>query len=131
MFKLNDMMMPLMLTFCPADGCLRPGETFYSNTATLGHSFSLDVGVRTNTLDTEMDRRHLDRPGFMVGVSWNPFYFLRGSFGMYMFDNALSADWNQALYLGVTINVLHTAQLLGVLGLGSTELSATAAKEAE
>jgi hypothetical protein len=53
---------------------------------------SLDLGTRVGVLDKNTDARHLDRPSVLVGGSVNPFYFIRLSAGMYVFENAQTDD---------------------------------------
>lgn len=113
---LEDVLTPVMIAFCPV-GCLRKGEHMFEWSANLGRAWSLDIGTRVGVWDNDTDPRHLDRPSFLVGASVNPFYFFRGSAGMYAFDNAQTGDWNRAWYVGATINLIHAADFLGPLGL--------------
>jgi hypothetical protein len=127
--KVDDTAIPAMLAFCPAT-CLRRGETMWGNGfERLANGVSFDVGARVGVYDKNTDARHLDRPGFFIGGSVNPFYFFRASAGMYMFENAQTERWNQTWYVGATINVVHAAEMLGPLGLMPAKLDAEEKKE--
>ncbi|HEY8944291.1 MAG TPA: hypothetical protein VIM73_08510 [Polyangiaceae bacterium] len=127
--EVDDTAIPAMLAFCPAT-CLRRGETMWGNDfQRFANGLSFDVGARVGVYDKNTDARHLDRPGFFVGGSLNPFYFFRASAGMYMFENAQTERWNQTWYVGATINVVHAAEMLGPLGLMPAKLDAEEKKE--
>lgn len=112
--NLDDTVVPILLAFCPWT-CLRRGENL---TDGLLRTLSFDVGTRTGVIDKNTDPRHLDRPGLLIGGSINPFYFVRASFGLYGFENAQTNHWNNAFYMGVTVNVINAVELLGPLGIG-------------
>jgi hypothetical protein len=115
---LDDMIVPILFSYCPVGGCLRRGEPFWSSKAALGHSFTLDLGVKASTLDEENPRQK-GKVGLLVGASWNPFFFVRFGGGLYHFENAeRPGRWNTSPYFGLTFDVLHAAELFGLTGLG-------------
>lgn len=129
-FELDDTMMPVLLSFCPV-GCLRANEAMWDSGWHVLHAVSIDAGVRAAVFDSTPDARHADRFGMFLGGSVNPFYFLRGSAGMYMFENAQTENWNQALYLGATVNMIHAVEFLGELGVAPPSIKATGKSTSE
>lgn len=117
---LDEVVMPLMFSYCPFDGCIRRGHVAWDDTELWRHTITLDVGVRAKTIGDE-DARDNGDLGLLAGASFNPFYFVRASAGAYFFENSATRNWNTTWYAGVTFDVLHAAELLGFLGLGVPE----------
>jgi hypothetical protein len=127
--QLEDVIVPTLISICAWEGCLDPTEVAWDAPHGWGRAFSIDAGVRLKTLGTQ-DRRQSDTISFFMGLSVNPVSVLRVSGGMYAFENAQRNDdgdhpWQFVPYVGVTLNVLNAATLLGSLGLNS-DLSPTA-----
>jgi len=115
--RLDDVVIPTLLSVCPL-GCMKvdKGVSEYWGWR---HTFSFDLGAKAVTLDRSVDPRHEDALAFLIGGSWNPIDVVRLSAGLYAFENSLSKDWNHTYYAGVTLNMLHAADLLGILGVAS------------
>lgn len=115
---LQDWVVPTFISMCLSHGCLKPDEVSWTAPRGGLRMISLDVGVRTKTLDTQ-DARQSDKVSFLFGASLNPLSVLRVSGGMYTFENAQTKNWNARPYVGFTLNILNAAELLGNLGLSN------------
>lgn len=114
--KLDQFIMPLMMSYCLVDGCLRRGKTIFDG-GQVKHLVSVDLGVRAKTIG-DSDPRDNGTIGFLVGISLNPLLFARLSAGAYVFENSQTTRWNSVPYIGVSADLLHAVELLGVTGLG-------------
>jgi hypothetical protein len=114
---LQDIVVPLLISICPAEGCLTAKDMAWRAPHGWWRSISFDAGIRTKTLDTQ-DRRQPDLISFLTGMSINPVSVLRVSGGFYWFENAQSSHWTGQPYVGITLNVLNAAEILGSLGMG-------------
>ncbi|HTB78883.1 MAG TPA: hypothetical protein VK762_36820, partial [Polyangiaceae bacterium] len=115
--NIQEWVMPILIAVCPfGGGCLRSNESIFSGVP-LYRSFSLDFGVRAQTLG-RTDPRDQTNPAFLLGLSLNPVAFVRVSAGGYFFQNSQTGNKNSVPYVGVTLNVLEAASVLPVLGLG-------------
>ncbi|MEY2936798.1 MAG: hypothetical protein RL033_7547 [Pseudomonadota bacterium] len=116
---IKDVVVPLLISICPAAGCLKQNEVAWSAPWGWLRAISADAGIRAKTLDTQ-DPRQSDKLSFLLGLSYNPVTVLRVSLGGYAFENAQGRkSWNVVPYVGITFNVLNAAELLGGLGLSS------------
>jgi hypothetical protein len=116
---IKDIVVPLLISICPAAGCLKQNEVAWSAPWGWLRALSVDAGIRAKTLDTQ-DPRQSDKLSFFLGLSYNPVTVLRLSCGGYAFENAQGRkSWNVVPYVGITFNVLNAAELLGGLGLSS------------
>lgn len=112
---LDDVVIPTLLSICPW-GCLKTDKGT-SDYFTSSHVWSVDFGVKVATLDAKVDPRHDGAIGLLIGASYNPIDVVRVSAGAYVFENAQTNAWNATAYAGISVNVLHAAELLGVLGI--------------
>jgi hypothetical protein len=116
---IKDIVTPMLISICPAAGCLEQDEVAWSAPMGWWRALSVDAGIRVKTLDTQ-DARQSDTLSFLLGVSYNPVTVLRISVGGYAFENAQERKhWNLVPYTGITFNILNAAELLGGLGLSS------------
>jgi hypothetical protein len=114
---IQDIVVPSLISVCGFEGCLRQTDVAWNAKHGWGRALSFDAGIRVKTLDTQ-DRRHSDKLSFLTGLSYNPVSVLRVSGGFYWFENAQTKNWTGQPYVGVTVNLLNAAELLGSLGLG-------------
>jgi hypothetical protein len=114
---IKDIVVPTLVSVCFSTGCLTAKEVAWSAPSGWLRALSLDAGVRLKTLDTQ-DPRQSDKISFVLGLSYNPVSLLRVSAGFYAFENAQTKNWNAQPYVGLTLNVLSAAEILGALGLG-------------
>ncbi len=111
--RLEDVIFTSMASICPW-GCVSPDSTEDFGFTT--HTLSFDIGLSTGVHDETRDRRHSSNLGFVLGASWNPVGFVRGSVGAYVFENEVTQRWNTTAYVGFSINVLHLGTLTGLFG---------------
>lgn len=114
--ELDEWVVPIFVSWCPW-GCQRPDAGFDAPK----HHFSLDLGLRTAMVDKgrQIDPRHdHGTVSPMLGASWNPASFVRGSAGAYYFMNAQTDDWNVRPYVGVTLDLVRLAEVTQLVGLG-------------
>jgi hypothetical protein len=114
---IQDIVVPTLISICPSAGCLTANEVSWKGKRSWLRALSFDAGVRVKTLDTQ-DRRQSDKLSFLTGLSYNAASVLRLSGGFYWFENAQTKNWTGQPYVGVTLNVLNAAEILGSLGLG-------------
>lgn len=113
---LDQVVMPLMISYCVWDGCIGNGKTIF-DAGSWKHLLSVDIGARAQVVG-ERDPRDDGASAFLAGVSLNPLMFVRASVGAYVFENSQTKNWNTNVYVGVSADVLHAVELLGVTGLG-------------
>ena len=113
---LDQVVMPLMISYCVWDGCIGNGKTIF-DAGSWKHLLSVDIGARAQVVG-EQDPRDDGASAFLAGVSLNPLMFVRASVGAYVFENSQTKNWNTNVYVGVSADVLHAVELLGVTGLG-------------
>lgn len=125
---LKNFVVPLQIAICPFDsqGCsrepvalagARPLSSWLS-------SVSLDLGIRVQTLGTP-DPRNAGPLHFLLGASWNPFYFVRASGGAYIYEDAVSKKAEVTGYVGIGVNIQQAVEFLGALNLGAPKFFAT------
>lgn len=111
---LDDVVLFNAISVCPG-GCLRQDDG--TDEYGLGsHTWAIDLGVGVGIEDQHPDPRHDDAVGIFLGSSWNPVDVVRLSHGLYWFENQQTEEWNVSVYAGVSVNILHAAALLGIVG---------------
>jgi len=132
---LEDVVVPVLVSVCPLGGCLRSGEVTrlplqkptWSTARTwaywFAHSLSVDLGIRAVVLDST-NWRQKGKVALLFGASWNPVDVVRFSAGSYFFDDAKNGKWSHTWYMGITLNLLHAAEILGPLGIPIPKIEA-------
>jgi hypothetical protein len=114
---IDEYVMPVVIAVCPFGGCMRGTENVFTDKSVSRlRTLSFDFGVRATTLN-RTDPRDKGGTAFLTGLSWNPIAFVRLSAGEYFFENTLTTNKNTGMYVGITLNVLEAAGVLGALGL--------------
>jgi hypothetical protein len=114
---IHDVIVPMMISICGWEGCLKQDEVAWEGPHGWQRAFSVDAGIRVKTIDTP-DPRPSGTLSFVGGLSFNPISVLRLSGGGYAFENGQTGNWNLEWYCGITFNVLNAAEILGGLELG-------------